>query len=183
MPRSSARPPSLSQAQRAGQHHDHGAGRHAQRHRKWRHLQHQRRQLPQRRHDAGRCLGDTLAQNAPIVSDANSGTIDISANGTFDVGGSPSQVASIAANQTVDFTAATGVLQLHQPTSFAADIQGFATGDTIDLAGITANQALWANDTLTIRNSGTTVTTLSLTGDYSSSVARRDRRRAPAAPL
>jgi hypothetical protein len=114
--------------------------------------------------------GDTLRQTNAIVADGNTGTIVIDANGTFDVGGSVGVIASIAANQTLDFSAAPGVLRLRQPTAFAAVIKGFASTDTIDLAGLAATTATWSSGQLTIANGGSSVAVLSLPDDYSAAI-------------
>ena len=82
--------------------------------------------------------------------------------GTVDVA-----AVTVSKTQTFDFVDNTGVLRLVQPNEFQASITGFQTGDSIDLPGIKADTATWSSNTLTIANSGTTVATLSLQGDYS----------------
>jgi hypothetical protein len=91
---------------------------------------------------------DTLSATSGISAGMGSGTIEVSTGGVADFAG------TVAATETLAFTDATGVLRLHQPTGFAATIDGFATDDTIDLAGITANAAVWSGGTLTISNAG-----------------------------
>ena len=104
---------------------------------------------------------DTLNATTAITAGAGNGTIDVGSGGAADFAG------AVAAGEALVFTDATGILRLHQPTSFAATIDSFANGDTIDLAGITADAAVWSPGTLTISNTGTTVAALSLLGDYS----------------
>ncbi len=107
---------------------------------------------------------DTLNATTAITAGAGTGTIDVSTGGIADFAG------TVAAAETLAFTDATGILQLHQPTGFAATIDGFATGNTINLVGITADAAAWSLGTLTISNTGTTVATLSLPEDYSAAM-------------
>jgi hypothetical protein len=102
---------------------------------------------------------DTLSVMSAI--DGGTGTIDVGTGGFADVW------AGIAVSQSFVFTDDTGTLKLHQPGSFAASITGFTIGDTIDLAGVTADGASWLGGLLTISNLGTNVATLNLSGDYS----------------
>ena len=103
--------------------------------------------------------GDVLKLMTAIVPGSAEGTIEIGTGGMFDVGG------GVAADQSVMFTDP-GTLLLHQPSSFAASIMGFAAGDTIDLAGITADSAVWSAGTLTVSNAGSAVAALPLNGNY-----------------
>src|SRR6185437_9140313 len=91
--------------------------------------------------------------------DANTGTIEIGTHGTFDVGG------SVGTSQVLMFTDPTGVLKLRQPISFAATIDSFVIGDTIDLPGVTASAAAWSPGTLAVSNAGTTLFDLAISGD------------------
>ena len=106
--------------------------------------------------------GDTLSFMSAIAE--GNGTIDIA------TGGVANFASAVAADQTLAFTGATGVLALQAPGSFAAVISGLGTGDTIDLAGIAATKALWSAGSLAITNSGTAVATLAILGDYSKDV-------------
>ena len=103
---------------------------------------------------------DTLNATTAITAGAGTGTIDVGTGGVADF------ADAVAAGEALVFTDATGILRLHQPISFAATIDSFANGDTIDLAGIAADAAVWSSGTLTISNAGTTVAALSLAGDY-----------------
>jgi fibronectin-binding autotransporter adhesin len=102
--------------------------------------------------------GDTLSVAAPMTG---SGTIDIGTQGVAAIS------ASVAAGETFVFSDATGILRLSQPGSFAAAIDGFAAGDTIDLAGAAATAATWTPGTLTLHDGGTTLGTLAIGGTYS----------------
>ena len=105
--------------------------------------------------------GDRLNAATGISAGAAGGTIDLGTGGIADFAG------TVAAAETLAFTDATGILQLHQPTGFAATIDGFATGNAIDLVGITADAAVWSPGTLTISDTGSPIATLLLSGDYS----------------
>ena len=105
--------------------------------------------------------GDTLNAATAITAGAGSGTIDVGGGSVADFSG------AVAAAEALVFTDATGILRLHQPTAFAATIDGFVTGNAIDLAGIAADTAVWSAGTLTISNTGSMVAALSLSGDYS----------------
>ena len=102
--------------------------------------------------------GDTLSVASPA---AGTGTIAIATHGVAGFG------AAVAAGESVLFIDATGTLRVSQPGSFAATIDGFAAGDTIDLAGVPASTATWSPGELTIRHSGTVLGTLAISGDYS----------------
>jgi Hint domain len=104
--------------------------------------------------------GDTLDAATAITAGAGNGTIDVGGGGVADFAG------AVAAGEALDFTDATGILRLHQPTSFAATIDNFASGNTIDLANFTADTAVWSPGTLTISNAGGSVAALTLLGDY-----------------
>ncbi|HEY1934216.1 MAG TPA: calcium-binding protein [Acetobacteraceae bacterium] len=102
--------------------------------------------------------GDTLGIGIP---GSGTGTLDIATHGVV------ASTAAIAAGETIMFTDATGMLRLSQPGSFGAAIDGFAAGDTIDLAGVTATSATWAPGELTLHDGGTILGTLAIAGDYS----------------
>ena len=110
--------------------------------------------------------GDTFKLTDAIFPDANNGTIDIGTHGTFDVGGSFGLVASVGTSQTLNFTDNTGMLKLRQPTSFGGTIDGFRSGDTIDLPAAKADTAAWSPGSLTVSNAGTTLFNLAIGGDY-----------------
>jgi hypothetical protein len=76
--------------------------------------------------------------------------------------------STVASTLSMTFESATGVLALKDPSKFAATINGFAPGDTIDLLGKTATSAmLGTGDTLVITNGSKAVATLQLAGNYS----------------
>ncbi|HEY7580750.1 MAG TPA: Hint domain-containing protein, partial [Acetobacteraceae bacterium] len=102
---------------------------------------------------------DTLDVNTAIA--AGSGRIAVGGNGLVNVA-----AVTVGATQTLDFTDAAGALRLDQPSSFLATITNFRTGDTIDLATVKADAATWSGGTLTVKNGGAAVATLSLQGDY-----------------
>ena len=108
--------------------------------------------------------GDTLDATSAIIGTI--GTIDVGSGGVAEF------TAAVGNGQTLAFTDANGLLRLADPTSFAAAITNFVSGDTIDLPGIssTAATVAWSAGTLTVTSSGTAVATLSLPGDYASSI-------------
>ena len=73
---------------------------------------------------------------------------------------------SVAASQTARFIDLVGTLVIGSLGGFAGTIAGFAGGDAIELAGITANMATYGNHRLTIANNGSTVGTLAVAGSY-----------------
>jgi hypothetical protein len=93
--------------------------------------------------------GTLLAENGGAIVDqtglsGGSGDVDIGNNGTVEF------VSTVSAGQTIDFTGATGDLVLYDPNGVSAAINGFAFGDTIDLAGIVANGFSYVGDMLTL---------------------------------
>jgi hypothetical protein len=106
--------------------------------------------------------GDTLHVTSAI--DGGTGTIGIGTGGVADF------AAAVAATQILVFADDTGTLMLQQPDVFAGVITGFTIGDTIDLAGIAADTAVWSAGQLVISNAGSPVATLSLTGNYASAI-------------
>ena len=82
---------------------------------------------------------DTTLNNGAIRIDPSTatfgtllgtGTVAISGGSTLDV------LGSVAAGETIDFGAGSNLLGIH-PTEFAAQIDGFIAGDTIELTGVT----------------------------------------------
>ncbi len=61
---------------------------------------------------------------------------------------------SVAAGQTLAFTAAPGLVKLDQPSGFAGAITGFQQGDTLDLSGIVANGVSYQNGVLSLTDNG-----------------------------
>jgi hypothetical protein len=103
-----------------------------------------------------------------VVSDAVTGTGQI----TLASGGIAEFSSSVASTDAVvfnDTSNATLRLDLGNANNFKSIIQGFTNGNTIDLAGVTATGATWANGVLTIAGSGWGTTgpiTLAMAGNY-----------------
>lgn len=75
--------------------------------------------------------------------------------------------SGVGSGLSLDFSGANARLALKQASVFAATISGFASGDTIDLLGITATGAsVNGADQLVIVNGTTTIATLQLSGSY-----------------
>ncbi len=104
------------------------------------------------------------------VSGAFTGLVQAEASGgALKINGSGLDAGYINANSTlelsgnasnIDFSSnGTGTLKLDAPSAFTGAISGFALGDTIDLAGITAGSASYTGSTLTINETnGQTLT-------------------------
>ena len=116
--------------------------------------------------------------SAPV---ANSGVIEaqggllrvtgaVSATGVDNIaaGASLEFDAATSSGQTATFTANTGNLLVGLPSSFAAVISGFATGNAIDLIDTIATAASYQSGTLQILDGETTVASLNLSGSYTS---------------
>jgi hypothetical protein len=96
----------------------------------------------------------------------------VSGHGAIDIGlGGVAEFTSGAPkDQTILFLDGTGTLDIESPQGFSARIEGFQDGDVIDLVGI-ADRRLhytYAKGTLTLREAGNTVATLSFAGHYTS---------------
>ncbi len=125
--------------------------------------------------------GGQLGGNGTVFGTvANSGTIDaggilsisqsvtgtgadsIENNATLSFG------AAVAAGQTVTFEGTAGTLALGNAGGFAGTIAGFAPGNAIDLINTKASAVTYnaGADTLTVKNKGTVIATLQLSGDY-----------------
>ena len=115
---------------------------------------------------------------AVLFALANSGTINLQANstaivganvtgaGTFNIGDRSmlELVGSVAAGQTISFTAGgRGVLTLDNPSNFQGSISGLATGDLINLGGVTISSASITATTLTVTKADTTTLTYQVT--------------------
>ena len=100
------------------------------------------------------------------TSVTGSGRITIGSGGIAEIGG------NVASTDTVAFTdtsSATLRLDLGSVGGFKSTIQGFSTGNTIDLGGIVATSASWSNGVLTVAGSGWGMTgpiTLAMAGNY-----------------
>jgi hypothetical protein len=118
---------------------------------------------------AGSLEAQTLNANGGLVyfdeslfDGVGPNALDIGAAGTL-------QVYSVGDSHTVTFEAATGVLDLSAPGSFAGTIAGFSGADVIDLLATTVTGVSFSNGTLTVVNGATTEAVLTLSGSYTSS--------------
>ncbi len=93
---------------------------------------------------------------------AGAGTVELTTGAMADFAG------SVGAAQRIAFADNTATVALETPSGFSATIDGFATGDTIDLPHVGASIATWQQGTgkLVIANGTTTFAALSLTGDF-----------------
>ncbi len=94
------------------------------------------------------------------------GSITLASGGIAEFSGSSASTESAVFTDTSN---ATLRLDLGAASSFKSVIQGFNSGNVIDLAGITATSATWANGVLTINGSGWGMTgpiTLAMAGNY-----------------
>jgi hypothetical protein len=100
----------------------------------------------------------------------STGVLDIGAGGTLFLAG------SVAAPDTVNFTASSGRLLLYGTGSgFAAPIAGMTAGDVIGISGVTITGAVFtpinaSKGTLTLSTNGVAVMTLTLSGAYAGAV-------------
>lgn len=110
-------------------------------------------------------------QNAGLII-ANGGTLVVSGSitGTGNLqiaSGAALQLDSAAAvTQNVVFGANANELLLQTPSSLAARILDFATGDSIDLLGKTATKLVYAGGALTVSNGTALVAKLEIKGSY-----------------
>ncbi len=122
----------------------------------------------------------TLTNNALI--EAAGGTIvlanNLAATGTgsgtamIGAGGGLVLDAALAGSQSIDFTAGSGLLALADPGQFFGAIEGFASGDVIDLSNAAysaADTVSYANQVLSVSDAGTAIAALTLSGTYSTS--------------
>lgn len=115
-------------------------------------------------------LEGVITNDGQIVIDGQttqqSGTID--GSGVIALGGTLVLYGSVAATQQLDFTRGNARLTIAPGARVAGSIEGFSAGDTIDLAGVTADAAVFDPDSglLSISNAGTVVATLHLAGVY-----------------
>jgi hypothetical protein len=103
--------------------------------------------------------GGTLSITQGVTG---TGAAEIENNATLSFG------ANVAAGQTVTFEGAKGTLALGNAGGFAGTIAGFAPGNAIDLINTTASAVTYnaGADTLTVKNKGTVIATLQLSGSY-----------------
>jgi T5SS/PEP-CTERM-associated repeat protein len=93
---------------------------------------------------------------------AGGGVLDIAAGATADIAGP--QIGNV----NLDFTGASGVLDLAQGVTSSARIAGFATGDKIEMAGVTSLSFNAATDVLTLIRGNTILSKLHFAGVYAS---------------
>ena len=111
--------------------------------------------------------GTIVLAGALAASGAATGTADIGAGGGIVLDG------ALASSQSVDFTASSGALDIADPGQFFGTIEGFASGDVIDLSNAAftagADTLSFASHTLSVSQSGTAIASLALAGSYSTS--------------
>jgi hypothetical protein len=140
--------------------------------------------------------GNQIINNGAINANATGGTLTIDPalfanNGTISVsngdhlvvkaattgsgsvslaGGASAEFGSnVASSETIAFVVGSNdLLKLDTPTTVSAAISGFAAGDTIDLAGVVATKATWANNALTITENTGAQFVLDVLGNYAS---------------
>lgn len=114
-----------------------------------------------------------MANQQVITTNAGTLFIDggISGGGTIDISsrGAVSLAGAAAAAQSVDFSSATGRLDLASPELFHSTIADFRAGDTIDLLNMQATQLAFANQTLTLSDGAGRVAHLKFAGSYTQS--------------
>jgi hypothetical protein len=97
---------------------------------------------------------------------AGKGTLEVGATGTLSL-----QNGALA-GQTLDFLAATGLVELDHPLSFFGQIVGFHAGDIIDLTkptGFAETGYSYSGGVLTIMDGSATVASLHFQGNYTTS--------------
>lgn len=105
--------------------------------------------------------GDHLAIGNAI---AGTGSLTMAAAGTLELTG------SVATGQSLAFLdGAADLLKLDTPAAMHGTVTGFASGNTIDLAGINATSAAWNAGTLSLSLSGGGSLALAVAGSYASS--------------
>ncbi len=110
--------------------------------------------------------GTIMLANTLAAAGTGSGTVDIGAGGGVVLDG------ALASSQTIDFTASSGELSLAAPSQMFGAIEGFSSGDVIDLSGVaysTGDTLSYANQTLSVSDAGSTLASLTLQGTYSAS--------------
>jgi hypothetical protein len=91
---------------------------------------------------------------------AGTGTLQLGAAGTL------SLMAGSGITQTVDFLASTGVLDLTNAITFVGMLEGFGSGDQIDLLNTVKTETNFANGVLTLRDGNQVVASLHFDGSY-----------------
>jgi hypothetical protein len=114
--------------------------------------------------------GVSLAAGTALITD---GTLildsAVSGAGSLDIGARSHVFVADTLATSVSFGAAGDAgLVLDSGSTVTGTISGFAATDRVDLINLVANGASFANGTLSVLENSTTVTTLFLTGDYTS---------------
>lgn len=110
--------------------------------------------------------GTLVLANGLAASGGASGTVEIGAGGGIVLDG------ALAGSESVDFTAASGELALATPGQVFGALEGFASGDIIDLttAAYSASDTVsFASHTLSVSDAGTPIASLTLQGTYGAS--------------
>ena len=110
--------------------------------------------------------GTIVLANGLAATGAGSGLVKIGAGGGIVLDG------ALASSQIIDFTAASGELSLASPGQVFGAIEGFASGDVIDLSNATystGDTLSFTNHTLSVSDAGSPVASLTLQGTYSAS--------------
>lgn len=107
--------------------------------------------------------------NDGAMADTAGGTMTlghVGGAGTLTLGGSSTLlVAGVTSAETIDFVSK-GLLQLTAPSNMAGVLEGFASGDTIDLGTTAANTLNYTGGVLTVANGASTVAQLHFAGSY-----------------
>ncbi len=113
--------------------------------------------------------GTITAENGAILNLAS----QVTGGGSIVIDTAATVIIGAYNTKSVNFAAATGTLQINGSANFTGTVSNFASGGTIDLAGITYSPTetdIWnsGNNTLTISN-GTQSAILNLAGTYTQS--------------
>ncbi len=114
--------------------------------------------------DTGSTLGLSGTLTVAGALTLTAGAVVILKSGYLELGGA-------ATGKAIDFASkAKGTLKLDAPGSFANGIKGFATGDTIDLGGLSVTSDLFAAGALTLFNGATKIGNLTMSGTFTKEV-------------
>jgi hypothetical protein len=95
-----------------------------------------------------------------LTSGDGTGALSIGTHGNLEF------EAAVDSSHHVTFTDITGTLDLGAPMSFAAMINGFSQGDTIDLLNTPVTSFSYAGDTLSLFDSSALVAALTISGSH-----------------
>jgi hypothetical protein len=124
---------------------------------------------------ASTLLQTAIADNGTVAADGGTLEVDgaLSGNGqiTLSTRATVQLDQSSASTQRVIFADGSGTtLRIVQPGLFKSPISGFQSGDTIDLAGLTANKTSYSNGDLGLFNGATLEAQLSVSTPYAGAV-------------